>query len=296
MRGFRHRRGALDESHYRARHTGSAQYFTSRRAHEGLDAVVRRYPSRDVAGDMARNTAGEATGHPAGLAFVLVHGIGVSSKYFQPAAAELARSGEVYLVDLPGYGSAPNPTRPVSLTDHARVLAAVISESKLVNPVIVGHSMGSQVVSWLATEFPTVSDRIVLMAPTVYPQYRSVWAAAIKLLNDIWREPLRVKFIAGADYLFRCGFPYLLRQVPFLLEDRIETRMAEIRARVLVMRGDDDVIVPREWAKSLAELAMHGDFAEVIGPHVVMFTDPVSVAREIVAHAVKPHAAEADRA
>lgn len=284
MRGFRRRRGALDESRYRARRTGSAQYFTSRRAHDGLDAVVRRYPSRDAAGDAA------------GLAFVLVHGIGVSSRYFQPAAAELARSGEVFLVDLPGYGSAPNPKRPVSLTDHARVLAAVISESNLVNPVIVGHSMGSQVVSWLATDFPMMSDRIVLMAPTVYPKYRSLWVAAAKLMKDIWREPLRVKLIAGADYLFRCGLPYLLRQLPFLLDDRIEIRMPDIQARVLVMRGDEDVIVPREWAMSLAELAMQGDFAEVIGPHVVMFTDPVSVAREIMAHALGPSDVEPDRA
>lgn len=269
MRGVRPRRGALDESRYRARRTGSAEYFTSRRQHDGLDAVVRRYPSSRTDGPT----------------FVLVHGIGVSSRYFQPAAAELARSGEVYLVDLPGYGSAPNPKRPVSLTDHARVLAAVIGESNLVNPVIVGHSMGSQVVSLLATDFPTVSDRIVLMAPTMYPKYRSFSVAAGKLIKDIWREPLRVKLIAGTDYIFRCGLPYFLHQVPFLLADSMETRMPGMKARVLVMRGDEDVIVPREWAMSLATLAPQGRFTEVVGPHVVMFTDPVSVAREIVAHA-----------
>lgn len=201
-------------------------------------------------------------------------------------------------MDLPGYGSAPNPKRPVSLADHARVLAAVIGESQLVNPVIVGHSMGSQVVSWRATDFPAVSDRIVLMAPTMYPKYRSFGIAVAKLLKDIWREPLRVKLIAGIDYLFRCGVPYFLRQVPFLLDDSIETRIPDIRARVLVMRGDEDVIVPREWAMSLAELARQGDFAEVIGPHVVMFTDPVSVAREIAAHAAnpQPNQTEPDRA
>lgn len=269
MLGLRPRRGALDESRYRTRHTGSARYFTSRRHHDGLDAVIRRYPG-------SLNS---------GPTFVLVHGIGVSSKYFQPTAAVLAEEGEVYVVDLPGYGSAPNPTRPVSLSDHARVLAAVITESQLVNPVIVGHSMGSQIVSLLAIDYPALSDRIVLMAPTVYPEYRSLRVAAAKLLKDIWREPARVKLIAGIDYLFRCGLPYFLKQVPFLLEDHIESRMTRLHARVLVMRGDDDVIVPREWARHLADLT-GGSFAEVSGPHVVMFTDPVSVAREITAHAV----------
>lgn len=200
--------------------------------------------------------------------------------------------GEVYLVDLPGYGSAPNPKRRVSLVDHARVLAAVISESRITNPVIVGHSMGSQVVSLLAKDFPEVSDQIVLMAPTMYPKYRSFRIAAGKLIKDIWREPLSVKLIAGIDYFFRCGLPYFLRQVPFVLGDSIETRMPDLRARVLVMRGGDDVIVPREWAVSLAQLAPNGHFAEVVGPHVVMFTDPVSVAREIAAHAAGPESSE----
>ncbi|MEO7348322.1 MAG: alpha/beta hydrolase [Terrimesophilobacter sp.] len=269
MRGFRSRRGALGESRYRERRTGTARYLTSRQQHDGLDAVVRRYPSSDTTG----------------ATFVLVHGIGVSSKYFQPAAAELARTGEVYLVDLPGYGSAPNPKRPVAIRDHARVLAEVIHEAGLMNPVLVGHSMGSQVVSQLAVDSPELSDCIVLMAPTMYPDYRSIGIAARKLLRDIWREPWRVKVIVGTDYLFRCGLPYFLKQVPFLLEDRIEQRVPDIRARVLVMRGDEDVIVPRDWAKAVAALAELGSFTEVRGPHVVMFTDPVSVAQEIAAHA-----------
>lgn len=269
MAAFRSRRGSLDESRYRARHTGSAEYFTSRQQHDGIDAVIRRYPSSQKSGPT----------------FVLVHGIGVSSRYFQPAAAELAQVGEVYLVDLPGYGSAPKPRRDVSLSDHARILATVVSESMLINPVIVGHSMGSQVVSQLAVDFPHMSDRIVLMAPTVHPAYRSLRVVVGKLLKDILREPWRVKIIAGIDYFFRCGIPYFLRQLPVLLDDHIETRMPQIRARVLVMRGDEDVIVPREWAQSLAEISAHARYTEVVGPHVVMFTDPVTVAREIAAHA-----------
>lgn len=269
MRGLRPLRGSLDESRFRTRHTGTAQYFTSRQQHDDLDAVVRRYPTSTKSGPV----------------FVLVHGIGVSSRYFQPAAAELAKHGEVYLIDLPGYGSAPKPKKQVSIADHARVVAAVLSEIGLVNPVLVGHSMGSQVVSRLAADFPEVCDRIVLMAPTMYPDYRTPGIAVAKLLRDIWREPLRVKLIAFFDYFFRCGIPYFLQQVPHLLGDRMEERLPEIRASILVMRGNDDVIVPPAWAQSIAEHAGKGQFVEVEGPHVVMFTDPVSVARAIVHHA-----------
>jgi pimeloyl-ACP methyl ester carboxylesterase len=267
----RPRRGAVPESGYRARSTRGATFFTSRREYDGLDAVIRRYP----------------TSVEEGPVFVLVHGIGVSSRYFQPAAAELAKRGEVYLVDLPGYGSAPKPRRgrDVSIADHAAVLARVLRESELVNPVLVGHSMGSQVVSRLAVDSPETSDRIVLMAPTLYPEFRSLGAAVAKLLSDIWREPLRVKAIAAIDYFVRCGIPYFLRQVPHLLEDRMEERLGRVRARTLVLRGDADVIVPADWSRGLADLVPRGSFVEVVGPHVVMFTDPVSVAAAIAEHA-----------
>lgn len=265
----RRRRGPVPESGYRARKTRGAAYFTSRGQYHDLDVVVRRYP----------------TGTNSGTAYVLVHGIGVSSRYFQPAAAELAKHGEVYLVDLPGYGSAPDPRRDVSLADHAGVLAEFVRGAGLVRPVIVGHSMGSQVVARLAVDSPDVTDRIVLMAPTVYPGYRTTRAAVARLFLDVWREPLRVKLIAIVDYLIRCGIPYFLRQLPHLLDDRIEDRMGAIAARTLVMRGDADVIVPTDWARKLAALAPHGSFTEVVGPHVVMFTDPVGVAAAIAGHA-----------
>jgi pimeloyl-ACP methyl ester carboxylesterase len=268
---MRSRRGPVAESGYRPRTARGAAYFTSRQQFDDLDVVIRRYPS----------------GAEVGPAFVLVHGIGVSSRYFQPVAAELAKRGEVYLVDLPGYGSAPKPRRgrEVSIADHAGVLAEVLRESELVDLVLVGHSMGTQVVSRLAVDSPDVSERIVLIAPTVYPGYRSLGAVVTRLLADIWREPLRVKAIAAVDYFVRCGVPYFLRQLPHLLEDRIEERLGDVRARTLVMRGDADVIVPVEWSRSLAELVPNSTFVEVAGPHVVMFTDPVSVAAAIAAHA-----------
>src|SRR4051812_20700615 len=107
MAGVRRRMLARAESSYRTRTIDGATYFTSRRVFGGLAIVVKRFPS---------------VTDQAGATFVLVHGIGVSSRYFQPAAAELAKLGTVYVVDLPGYGAAPNPRRDVSIKDHAAVL------------------------------------------------------------------------------------------------------------------------------------------------------------------------------
>src|SRR3982751_3353809 len=104
--------GDRSEASYRVRRWRGAEFYTSRQRHGDPTLIVKRFPRRDYAVE-------DAT-------FVLVHGIGVSSRYFQPLASELARRGRVFLVDLPGYGAAPNPRRDVSLADHAGVLAGFL--------------------------------------------------------------------------------------------------------------------------------------------------------------------------
>jgi len=255
------------EDDYRVRHARGATFFTSRRDFDDLTVVIRRFPGRAD-----------------GPTFVLVHGIGVSSRYFHPAAAELAKRGAVYLVDLPGYGSAPDPRRDVSISDHAGVLARMLEDSQLVNPVLVGHSMGAQVVSRLAVDSPHVTDRIVLMAPTMPSNERNLWSGAWRLLVDGVRNHPAANLIIAWDYFMRCGMPYFFKQTRHLFGDRIEERVGDIVAHTLVLNGHADLVVPVAWSRALAANIPNATFAVVHGPHVVMYSDPVGVAEAIAEH------------
>ncbi|MFT2706345.1 alpha/beta fold hydrolase [Clavibacter zhangzhiyongii] len=217
--------------------------------------------------------------------FVLVHGIGVSSRYFHPLAALLAEHGDVHAVDLPGYGESPRVRRDVTLADHAAVVAEVVRMHGLVDPVIVGHSMGAQIVAQLAVDQPGIADRIVLIGPTLDPRKRGVVRAGLALGRDTLREPLMSNAVVLGDYFLRCGIPYYLRQLPHLIVDRIEDRAGRIRARTLVVVGHRDAVVDRSFAEDLAALIPRGSVHVARGPHVVMFTDPEGVARAIVEHA-----------
>ena len=262
-----------DESEYPTRSEGDATYFTRRILYDDLAVVIRRFPP--------------VPGAPAGgRPFVLVHGIGVSSRYFHPSAAELAKYGTVFLVDLPGYGSAPNPRRDVTIADHADVLATYLAAEGIDSPVLVGHSMGTQVVTKLVLDAPATTDRIVLLAPTMDPDARGFWHATARLMRDILVcEPVAVNAIVAIDYFFRCGIPYFLKQTKHLLADRIEDRLPLLSVKGLVVRGDRDGICPEPWTRRVASLLTHGSYAEVAGPRVIMFTDPPRVAALIAHHA-----------
>ncbi|QNE47088.1 alpha/beta hydrolase [Glaciihabitans sp. INWT7] len=254
----------------RRRHRHGVTYYSSRPLYDDLAVAIRRFPG--------------SIDSPGRRPFVLVHGIGVSSRYFHPLAEQLAKSGEVFLIDLAGYGSAPDPKRDVSIALHAKVLGTFLQQAGIVNPVLVGHSMGTQVVSQLVFDSPEVTDRLVLIAPTVNPPDRRFSTEAMALLRDIPRESLRSNLIVLTDYLVRCGIPYFFAQFKHLVGDHMEDRLPEIEARTLVLRGDRDPIVPRPWAERVAELLPHGTYADVAGPHIVMHSDPVRIASLITEH------------
>lgn len=240
--------------------------------HDGLTIVVTRAEGNPPVGSPT---------------FVLVHGIAVSSRYFGPTTPELAKLGTVYLVDLPGYGAAPKPPkgRDVTITDHANALASWLAASGLENPLLVGHSMGAQVVSRLAADHPELTARIVLMAPTMPVGERNLLIGGWLLLIDSVRNPLRADAVIMADYLFRCGIPYFLKQSKHLFRDHIEDRLAEVNAKTLVVCGDKDKIVPSSWSQRITDGIADARLEVVSGPHVIMYHEPAHLAGVIAGHA-----------
>ena len=218
------------------------------------------------------------TGTAGGPTYVLVHGLGVSARYFRPLAQLLAREGRVFAPDLPGFGRSPRPEHPLSVPDLAHVVAGLIRDRGLVTPVLVGHSMGAQVVTELAATHPGLVARMILLGPVVNTAERTaVWQAA-RLVQDAVREPLPLNALLTVDYL-RCGTRWYAATVAQMLAYRIDQRLPQVTAPVVVVRGQHDPIAPRGWIRELAEIAPRATEVEVDGAgHVVMYTRPAAVA------------------
>jgi pimeloyl-ACP methyl ester carboxylesterase len=210
--------------------------------------------------------------------FVMVHGLGVTSGYFEPLAEQLSDDGTVWLVDLPGYGASPKPARDVPLRDHARALAATLEAAGIENPVLIGHSWGCQVVTELADQLPTFSDRLVLLSPTINPARRTARQQFFDLLRNGFVEPPRADAYGLYNYFFTGRARYFMRQIPHMLADQIEVRLARIATPTLVVNGSRDPIVPHEWAQQVASLLANGRLEVVPGAHVIMFTASEEIA------------------
>ncbi|WP_136520567.1 alpha/beta fold hydrolase [Cellulomonas telluris] len=210
---------------------------------------------------------------------VLVHGIGVSSHYFQPLAGELAGAGVVHMLDLPGFGDVPRPDRRLDVEDFAGVVERWLRRAGLDRPTVLGHSMGAQVVTELLAKAPDVAGRAVLVGPTTDPAARSAVRQGLRLLRTAVHESPRTRQTILVDYLQSGALWYGL-VLPSMLEYRTEERIQQVPVPVLVVRGEHDRIAPRPWVQQVAAAAPDGRWAEVPGGGHAVFANH---AREVAA-------------
>lgn len=238
---------------------------------------------------MNRSSDGDLTvvGHvraprDADRAVVLVHGVGSSSRAYQRLADHLVGHGEVHAVDLPGFGSSPHLTRDVTIPEHAAAVARYVREhvldAGLPPPVVVGHSMGAQVVGQLLADHPDTASAGVLIGPTAEPGARTIPRQAARLAVDAIGEPPRTIGVLLVDALVRCRLSYYLWQLRHVIDYRLEDVLLRSTVPVAVVRGERDAVASPRWAEQLAAAAPFGQQYTVRGRHHAMDSDPGGVA------------------
>lgn len=215
------------------------------------------------------------------LPVVLIHGIGMSHRYFVRLHDEFARTRDVHSIDLPGFGRFGRPREPFEQERMARALADVLDRLDVPRAVLVGHSMGAQWVVELARQRPDLAASVVLIGPVADDEHRTLRAQSAALALDTLGEPPLVNTIVFADYI-RCGMPWYLTQLRHMMAYPIEERVAELTAPVLVLRGGNDPVAGLEWCRRLRDRAREGSLVIVPGHrHVVQFAGARAVASAV---------------
>jgi 2-hydroxy-6-oxonona-2,4-dienedioate hydrolase len=219
---------------------------------------------------------------PAGpLPIVLVHGIGVASRFMVPIAEVLAPYHRVYAPDLPGFGESSKPARALNLVELSGALAHWTQAIGLARAAFFGNSFGCQVVVDLTLRYPELVERVVLQGPTIDPRARQAWRQIARLLRNSRHEPLSHGLISAQEYP-RCGFRRLAQTFRYALEDRIEEKLPHVRVPALVVRGSKDPIVPQRWAEEATCLLPMGRLVVVPGaPHTLVYDAPLELARAV---------------
>jgi pimeloyl-ACP methyl ester carboxylesterase len=208
---------------------------------------------------------------PNGHTVVLLHGNNFAGFYFGVVIDALRKEGfRVVVPDQIGYGRSSKPIIPYNFTDMARNTRAVLQHLNIEKAMIVGHSMGGMLAARFATQFPAVTERLVLFNPIglsdgrfdrpfggieePYKQnlastYQSVRAALMRYVahnpsawNDTFESFTRIRYgwTLGADWPRLAMIQTLLSNVQYL--DPVVYDWAHIAAPTFVYGGADDYL------------------------------------------------------
>ncbi len=212
---------------------------------------------------------------PAGrMPVVLVHGLGMSSRYMAPLAGCLAQHVSVFAVDLPGFGFSDDPPRTLTVPGMAAALAAWMDAVGIRRAALVGNSLGCEVLVELALRRPDLVERLVLQGPTPDRQHASaLQQVAMFFLTGLFERP-SIVWVAIVDYL-RAGIWRYARTFQHMNTYDMETALPHVAVPTLIVRGARDFLVPQAWAERIAQLMPGAQLVVVPGAaHGMNYSHP----------------------
>jgi pimeloyl-ACP methyl ester carboxylesterase len=232
-------------------------------------------------------------GQPNGHVVVLFHGNNFAGFYFGSTIDAFRKAGfRVIAPDQIGYGRSSKPIIPYNFHDMARNTHLILESLKIDKAMIVGHSMGGMLAARFATQYPGVTERLVLYNPIglTDPRYGRPWESAdegykrtlgstyptirasimryVAHNEAAWTPEfetytrVRYAWTLSADWPRLAMVQTLINQVQYL--DPVVDDWAHIKAPTLVFGGAEDTLpgsaaLFRERMKFVADTIPNGN-------------------------------------
>jgi pimeloyl-ACP methyl ester carboxylesterase len=205
-------------------------------------------------------------GLASGELLLMLHGWGQSSLSFMAAASALEQRFRLLTPDLPGFGFSEVPEEAWGSVEYARVAAELVKSAGYERVNVLGHSFGGKVALALATAYPEVVKRLVLVAspivrlpPEGNERRGSSAYRMLRKVANVMPGPLREQILAwgrnrygSADY--KAAGPLRPTLVRVVNEDW-RPALPAVQSPVLLIWGSEDTEVPLRVAEeALREL------------------------------------------
>lgn len=217
-----------------------------------------------------------------GEPLVLVHGLSGSSRWWTPVLPYLAAHYRVYLVDLPGFGTARRSRPRLLVRGAAEWLSAWMQAIGIGSAYIVGHSMGGYISLGLTARSPHLVRGLVLVSPAVIPSRVPLPKHVLALLSEARHLRFRFLPVLLRDALLAGPFS-LWQGVSQLMDESAFTYAEAISAPTLLVWGEHDRLVPPALGHILDERLQNSRLLVLRGAgHVPMVDRPETFAEAVM--------------
>lgn len=227
-----------------------------------------------------------------GPPLAMIQGLGYSSRFWFNQVPELKKHFRLVLFDNRDVGKSEIVEEEYEMEDMARDLSELIRELGFSHVNLLGLSMGGYIAQHLALEWPELIDKLILVST------HAGGPAYLEATEDLWEEILDVEGLTERE-IYRKGYRYSVtedffanrEEIEKLVDMRVEDsqppaayqrqfqaasrfdltdRLDEIESDTLIVAGEEDRVVPTQFAEQLeqgipsAKLALIDDAAHLV--------------------------------
>jgi 3-oxoadipate enol-lactonase len=201
---------------------------------------------------------------------VLVHSLGLDGEMWAPQVSRLASERHVIRVDIRGHGASSAPAGPYAIADLADDILRVVDAVGLRRVDLAGLSIGGHIALWLAIHRPERVGDLVLAGTAARIGTPETWQDRIELVSRVGLAGIRDAVLSR---WFLPGFQGTAPDVHAWAAERLVTTpvagyvgccgalassdlradVGRVRARTLVLVGEDDRATPPDDARWLRQ-------------------------------------------
>ena len=249
---------------------------------------------------------------------VFIHGLGGSWQNWLENLPRTAESCRAIALDLPGFGRSEMPTEPISITGFASTVDSFCDQLGLGPVVLVGNSMGGFTAAEVAIQHPERVELLLLvdaagissanlassrsgerLARQLMMRGQGDPNAAQKMLTRpgyialgmglVARYPTRISKELLSEQLLTFGDAGFGDAFEAILAYDFRHRLQEIGCPVLVIQGENDILVPLGDAFEFCQLIPNAELLTMAETgHVPMFERPVQFNDALLAFVAAP--------
>ncbi len=232
-----------------------------------------------------------------GMPLVLIHGYPLDHSIWDAVIPLLEQDFEIFAPDLRGFGESDIMEADHSIVSYASDIAGMLTQLKIKNAVMAGHSMGGYVALAFARVFPERLSGLGLISTQVmadsaerkegrYATASQVLSEGVSIVTDSMTPKL------SADVRVQEIIRNLISHQPALgifsalhaIADRPDSKeiLAASRFPVTIVHGDADALIPVERAREMKAALPTATYSELAGiGHLPMMEKPQAVAKAL---------------
>ena len=236
-----------------------------------IDGYAIRYLDYDNAKYSSSSSSSSANHHNNNV-LILLHGIGASAERWLSVSPALSKYFRLIVPDIIGFGYSDKPTVQYTMDFFIEFLQGFLENLSIDKASIIGSSFGGHLATEFAIRFAKRTEKLILAAPAgimrsstpvldqyimaaLYPTYDN----ALKAFMDMAYDPSSVTEDTVRDFVNRMKLPnakyaFMSTLLGMRESETLPGRLSKIISPTLLIWGDNDRMIPLQYAKEYNEI------------------------------------------